>query len=160
MVTFELVPHEGFGPIKLGMGRSVCRELLATVGYDLSHEDKQVDYFVESAISLEFDDENHLSFIGINANDSFTTQMYGVNAFDTPADELFTLLAGKEDPAVNPEDVELSAYLFRQQIVALWDADEQYDYLGNFKRKIWGQVAIGNSSYLAAIDAINAQFDA
>jgi hypothetical protein len=45
-------------------------------------------------------------------------------------------------------------YRFPNQILTLWDADEQYDHQGGEGREVWAQVGIGNHAYMAAIDAI------
>ncbi|WP_139213161.1 hypothetical protein [Pseudomonas kilonensis] len=44
--------------------------------------------------------------------------------------------------------------MFPNQILTLWDADEQYDRQGGERREVWGQVGIGTSAYMAAIRAI------
>ncbi|MCK9740495.1 hypothetical protein [Pseudomonas syringae] len=45
-------------------------------------------------------------------------------------------------------------YFFPNQILTLWDADEQYDRQGEEELEVWGQVGIGNDAYVAAIEAI------
>ncbi|EPJ81519.1 hypothetical protein CFII68_18785 [Pseudomonas sp. CFII68] len=44
--------------------------------------------------------------------------------------------------------------MFPNQILTLWDADEQYDRQGGERREVWGQVGIGTNAYMAAIRAI------
>ena len=40
------------------------------------------------------------------------------------------------------------------QIMTLWQADTQYDYLGSESRLVWAQVGLGNERYLASISKI------
>ncbi len=152
MTTFDLIPHHGFGPVLLGMSRADARRALEAAGLVFDSSRDQSDYYASAAVQIESDDRNRVWFIGVNANDAFTTILYGLDVFDTPAAELFDAIAQRE--ARKPAHIDLSEYTFREQIVALWEADEQYDVLGHHRRPIWAQVAIGNADYLRACDAI------
>ena len=45
-------------------------------------------------------------------------------------------------------------YLFPDQILTLWDADEQNDHFGHEERAVWAQVGIGSEEYLEEIERI------
>lgn len=98
------------------------------------------------------DDAGCAQFIGISSYPVCSVTYFGKNAFDTPAQELFDLIAARDDSGEHRFND--SKYVFPNQIVTLWDADEQYDRLGNRSRLIWAQIGVGNRTYLAAIGEI------
>ncbi|TLU66923.1 hypothetical protein FE810_05300 [Thalassotalea litorea] len=146
-MEFLITPLIGIGPIKLGMLRDEIKEVLNDF-FDSTRGD--IDYYFNGNLQVEFD-ESRASFIGIAFDNSYTVFFEGVNVFDIDAVELFSLIASKESDRhrFNP-----SEYVFPEQILSLWDADEQYDYIGSHQRVVWAQIGLGSSSYLKAINEL------
>jgi hypothetical protein len=46
-------------------------------------------------------------------------------------------------------------YCSPNQILTLWDADEQYDRQGGEEREVWGQIGIGSKEYVAAVEGLH-----
>jgi hypothetical protein len=148
-----IVPGEGVGPIRFGMKRKDVRAAMAKIKLKLNYSHKAMDYFGrENAVQVEFI-RGTASFIGIAAGGlRFTSSIHDVEPFDTPARALFRLLA-KHDGAKGAK-YNAAEHLFRNTIVTLYDADEQYDHRGGGSRVVWAQVGVGDPRYLAAIDRI------
>ena len=144
MRSLKITPHHGLDNILFGMDRSEVRTTAEMMGFPLAHSSGDSDYFGRSEIEVEFSDGT-ASFIAVNANASFVTNLNGLDVFDTAAENVFSSIAKNETDSHEyvPEE-----YLFPDQVVALWGADTQYDYRSEKGRPIWGQVAIGDSRYL------------
>jgi hypothetical protein len=76
-----------------------------------------------------------------------------MDVFDTPADDLLTELEKHDTNDATLGDN--CSYCFPKLIVALWNADSQYDRRGRETRPIFGAVGIGDARYLSAIRAIH-----
>jgi hypothetical protein len=98
---------------------------------------------------VEFDGDHSAQFIGIACHPAYRLSYRGVNVFDVPANELFALIASFDGSGSH--EFNANEYEFPNQIVTLWEADEQYDRLGGEQRPMWGQVGLGNQRYLEAI---------
>ena len=155
MVTpnvLDLVPHVGIGPLHLGMTVAEADEALRPlVGAGVRKSHWSVNYFFDAALQFELGESGRIQFIGLAEHPKVLCRYHGHDVFDTPAPELFALVAARESGRHLYRDAE---YLFPDQIVTLYEADEQYDRKGNKSRPIWDQVGVGNSEYLAAIRAI------
>ncbi|MFB2726866.1 hypothetical protein ACE02H_05295 [Shewanella mangrovisoli] len=146
-MEFSINPHDGIGSIKLGMHRAEVREILDG-SFDSSRG--SLDYYFNGSLQVEF--ENDLvNFIGLALDESYVVTYFGVNVFDIEASELFALIAANE-PLEHTFD--RGEYVFPEQIITLYDADEQYDYLGNHRRSIWGQIGLGSKAYLKAVSSV------
>jgi hypothetical protein len=139
--------RDSIGPIKLGDSREQVRAALQDFGLSLNSSHGASDYFGEASVQVEYAGDGTAWFIGINSNTSNVCTYKGVNVFDTPAEDLFSLMAVDE---TNAAEFDEDGYVFPDQILTLWDADPQYDRLGGEVRPIWGQVGIGDDRYLAA----------
>jgi hypothetical protein len=151
MNELKLEPHLGIGPIRFGESREAVRATLAIAGLPFENSRRASDYFRDAAIQVEFDPFGRVHFIGVACHPSFTLTYHGSDVFDTPAQELFQLIATQDDSG--PHQFTKAEYLFPKQIITLWEADEQYDRRGA-GRPIWGQVGLGNQFYLEAIQAL------
>jgi len=151
---FQIIPHVGIGPIRLGASRADARISLAIAGFPLKLARGKVDFFCDSSIQVEYDDSDSIQFIGISCDPSYRLTYEGVNVFDITAPELFARVASQDGSGDHKyRDTE---YLFPNQMVTLWDADEQYDRLAGKKRVIWAQVGLGNRKYVDDCEAIDA----
>lgn len=149
-----IVPGAGVGPIRFGMSRADVRDAMAAIGMTLALANDNVDFFGdENAIQVEFIDDT-ASFMGVSCGDRFSSSIYDVDPFDTLARDLFQLIAQHDGSAGTAFDA--TEHCFRNSIVTLYAADEQYDHRGGQRRQVWSQVGVGDARYLAAIDAIDA----
>jgi hypothetical protein len=152
MPVFEILPLEAIGPARLGASRAAAREAMAVNGFPLEQSYGRVDYFCEASIQLEYGPGDEVQFIGVSGNSQLNFTFRGVDVFAISATELFSLIAASDDSGLHEFD--RYEYCFPNQILTLWDADEQYDRQGGEEREVWGQVGIGNDAYVAAIEAI------
>lgn len=147
LTSLVIHPHLRVGPVTLGASRCEVRQALAQLGINIESSRKSLDCFCEARIEVEYDDGT-VSFIGVGADVRVACMYEGTNLFDTSAQRAFELIAGNESGAHYFTRAE---YVFPDQIITLYDADEQYDYWGDGLRKVFGQVGIGDSRYLRAI---------
>ena len=155
MLNLEISPLIGIGPVKLGSLRLEARESLLSAGFPLESSRRSLDYFCNASIQVECGPDDRVRFIGISASERFIATFQSIDVFSRSAEELFSLIADADNSG--PHQFITSEYLFPNQIVTLWDADEQYDRQGNESRPVWAQVGIGNESYAAAIAAIRSR---
>jgi hypothetical protein len=147
-----IAPGDGVGPIRFGMPRAAVQGAMAELGMELARAKPRTDFFGdENAIQVEYIDDT-ASFIGVFCGECFSCSIYDVDPFDALAQDLFQLLAkhdGSDGAAFNSTE-----HCFRNTIVTLYEADEQYDHKGGQSRQVWSQIGVGDARYLAAIDAI------
>jgi hypothetical protein len=108
--------------------------------------------FFDSALQIEFGDSGRAHFIGVSNHPALLCLYEGRDVFNLAAPELFRLIASKEQAGAHTYSP--LEYLFPQQIVTLYEADEQYDRKGNGSRPVFAEVGVGNAEYLAAVNAI------
>jgi hypothetical protein len=148
----ELVvqPLLGMGPITFGTERSEVRRLLGEINLPLYRELGDSDYFGKQAsIQIEYADGT-ASFIGINAGVELRCTLYGSNVFELAAEDLHRHISAHES---SPPDFCESENLFLDQIISVYEADEQYDYLGEHTRLVYAQIGIGDERYLSSTTA-------
>jgi hypothetical protein len=150
--VLDLVPHVGIGPLHLGMTVAEADEALrALAGAGVRKSHRSTHGFFDGALQFELGKSGRIQFIGVAEHHMVLCRYDGHDVFDTPAPELFALITAHETGKHQYKSVE---YLFPDQIVTLYEADEQYDRKGKESRPIWGQIGVGNKEYLAAIRAI------
>ena len=100
---------------------------------------------------MTFFDDDILHFIGFAYSRNFNVAYHDNDPFDCKATALFKLINANE-----PTEIPFNDYdpLFPSQIIALWDAQEQYDYLGDHKRAVFATFSIGDQRYLDEMLAI------
>ncbi|KAB5619724.1 hypothetical protein F7234_21235 [Pseudomonas putida] len=154
MRTFEILPLQAIGPVRLGATRMETREVMAAMGYPLEAAREQLDYFSSNAVQISYDIDETVIFIGVSGSSTFQVTFKGFDVFNLAAPDLFSLMAEADNSG--PHEFNSYEYCFPNQILTLWDADEQYDRDGRGARAIWSQVGIGNDAYLGAVAAIEA----
>lgn len=152
-LAFDMIPHVGLGPVHLGADRAAVRASLARVGVSLTATRGSVDYFADSALTVDYRNDG-ACFLGVASGAPFLCRIDGIDPFDIAADALFAHLAEQDGGHHEYDEYE---YIFPSRIVTLWDADTQYDRRRRAAgredlRVIWGQVGIGNADYLEALD--------
>ena len=135
--------------MRLGMTRCQIRQEMEATGLSLEFSRNKLDYYYESSIQVESDENGCASFIGVASNQSIELIYKGCNLFALSAREVYDLISRHEGTA--PADYSDAGCLFPEQIISLWEADEQYDYYHGERTPAWGQIGVGNESYLAAI---------
>lgn len=147
-MILNIEPGSGIGPIKIGMTREQVLSVLGESNH--SGSGKNSEQYFDFSIDVEFTD-NKVTFIGVSQSKNYSLIYRGINVFDLEAECVFDLISKHE-----PEKHEFSdsQYVFPDQIITLWDADEQYDRLGDEQRKIWAQIGLGSNEYLQAIQRI------
>jgi hypothetical protein len=155
MKEFEILPRKGFGPLILGKSQDWCRGALKSIGFPVTSSRRFIDRADAGCIALEYDSDWNLQHIGLGVSEQFIARYEGVDVFDLPAPDLFALVAERDGTGEHTYDP--LGYTFRGQIVALWEADEQYDRRRGKTRPIYGSFGVGNDIYLKAIDEIPAK---
>ena len=148
MKLFALTPHVGIGPIKPGATRPEVRAAMSGIGCALESARRLIDYFCDSSVQVEYEEDETASFIGISSNEDLSLTFEGLNLFDLEAKEVFVRFAqcdGSGDHLFS----ELQ-YVFPSQVVTLYEADSQYDRSGGETRQVWGQIGCGDQRYLDA----------
>jgi hypothetical protein len=137
------------------MHRQELRRILFDFGLPLTETRNDLDYFCENALQVEYGNDDEADFIGVSCHQDYLTFYYGVNVFDTPAKRLFRLVAERDGSGNHVFDP--SGYTFPNQIITLWEADEQYDKYENETRKIWAQIGLGTQHYLDDVSEIRSR---
>lgn len=146
-LLFDLVPHVGIGPVRLGMTLAEVQAVLATlpnVGQRASRGN--LHYAFDASLQFELGVRDTIHFIGLASHPRIVCRYLGHDVFDTPAAKLFNLIASREPSAHHYRDTE---YVFPEQGITLYEADEQYDKRQAGKRMIWGQVGVGTAEFIA-----------
>jgi hypothetical protein len=149
----KIVPHVGIGPVRLGMTRAEVAAALAVVPNALpGHTERgpsKVDCYLRASIQIMFEKDETASLIEVACDPSTLCTYKGHDVFDLSGPELFAILAA--DDLSGEHLYNSSEYVFPELMVALWDADSQYDRKGNESRPVYAAVAVGDERYLALI---------
>ena len=147
-MILSIEPGIGIGPIKFGMSREEAQSVIGIKNH--SGSGKNTEKYFSYSVDVEFTD-NKVSFIGVSQDKNYSLLYKGFDPFDMEAAELFELVSQHESGEHVFDD---SQYIFPDQIITLWDADEQYDRKGGEERKVWAQIGLGSNVYLEAIQRI------
>jgi hypothetical protein len=142
----EFSPGVGIGPVLFGMSEAKVIQVLGQIGL----AGDGAFFGADNSVQVEYTNDA-VSFIGLAHSELFEARVCGADPFDTPAEDLFALIASHE-PA--PHTFDRTEYVFPNSIITLWDADEQYDPKG-LGRPMWGQVGLGNGVYWEQIQALS-----
>lgn len=154
--VFVFEPHKGFGPVALGSSREQARLVMASAGFPMERSRKRTDHYCRGSIQIESDDGGLVSFIGVSYSPAFDARYRDISVFGVSAEHLFGLIAGAD--ASGEHQYSAAEYRFPGQIMTLWQADPQYDYMGNESQAVWAQVGLGNADYAADIARMTGKF--
>jgi hypothetical protein len=151
----DITPHDGVGPVKLGMTRSAVKTALSSYdNHRLDQSDETLDYAFGNSLQIEYDNDGHVQFIGVGFYEDCGCDYWFADRHiaEYEASELFALLSqlDKSNPVFTPH----SEHCFASIGVVVSGADPQYDYLGDHQRPVYGQVSVINQQYLDAVAAI------
>lgn len=139
MLLLRISPGIGAGPIELGVEKGIIRRRLEKLGYPLTAEHGELDYFCNNALQLEYKN-GVVRFIGISEHPEIECTFDDIDVFDCEATALFRILSANESvpPSVSPGET----CFFPSQGLNLWESDEQYDRKGGYRRKVYAQIGI------------------
>jgi 8-oxo-dGTP pyrophosphatase MutT (NUDIX family) len=139
MLVLDINAGVGAGKLQLGANRQAARALMEELGYPLTYEQGTLDYFCENAVQLEYEGDQ-IRFIGISDHPEVHCTYHAIDVFDLEASELFKAVSQHEPvtPLVKPG----KTCFFPYQGINLWEADEQYDRKGGYKRRVYAQIGI------------------
>ena len=150
-LRFDIVPHAGIGPVRLGATLAGADAALAKVpgaGARRSRSPTVHSYF-DAALQIELGQSSTVQFIGISDHPKVLACYAGRDVFDLAAPDLFALIASNERRGRHR--YRGAEYLFRDQVVTVYEADEQYDRKGKRSRPVFGQVGIGSAEYVESL---------
>ncbi|HEX5871421.1 MAG TPA: hypothetical protein VFY65_13430, partial [Longimicrobium sp.] len=93
--VYDIVPHEGVGPVRLGMTRGEAREAMERAGVPLLpvHGETTRDACQDAGFQVSYDESGIVEYIELGRGGPFVARYQGVSVFTTPADEMVSLVA-------------------------------------------------------------------
>lgn len=137
MNTYIVIPHEGIGPVKLGMTRLEVRGVLGTPSavqeahekWGIEFPDK--DYFLDNAFQVEYSDHGRVCFIEASKHDAYRIEYLG---FDVHRDDPMAVIQAIE--RVSPPDRGNSEYPCNQTFldigVSIYREHSEEDHIDAF----------------------------
>ena len=152
MIIIELIPKKGIEHINFGMTRDEVRSIMVSkynAGTPEKRNDETECYF-ENSLQFSYEDDETLSFIEISSYPPIAVRILGINTWEIDGKELLELI--KQNDTMN-EQISEGGYnpIFQENIITLYELDEQYDVIGEFKGEKWGAIGIGDSRYYESI---------
>ncbi len=153
--VYDVLPHEGIGPVRLGMSRAEAREAMERAGVPPPEQvETSRDLYHHAAFQVSYDAFGTVEYIELGRDGPFGVRYLGVDVFTTPADELVALVA--ERAPYDPDDPELGfTYLFPALDLSLWrpvmpedceeeDEPDEYDC-----GRVFTTIGVGRRGYFA-----------
>ncbi len=129
MVTFEIIPHVGVGPVQFGMKAD---ELDAALGKPERVHGNRYDYL--SGFMVDLDESGRVVFIELADSPNFQATYRGVNLHHTAAQDAVTFISQFDTHDADDPEVGYS-YVFKKLQLSLWrgtvpedEADEDGKY--------------------------------
>lgn len=114
MRSFNITPHEGVGPIKLGMGR---KEVIKCFGLPEFDGDYRIGYF--DGFLIDFDDDDKVEFIELADSDQFQVMYKNINLHQLKANEVVSFIEQEDNYDKNDPEIGYS-YIFKMLQLILW----------------------------------------
>lgn len=123
MITYEVIPLKGVGPVLLGMSREEVRSVMGMPikSYKKTCDDSTLtDAYHKGGFQVFFDEHDRVEYAELSSSDdSFTAVYKGKEIFQMKADDLVDWIS--RDAPFDPEDRELGyAYVFPQLELSVW----------------------------------------
>jgi len=123
LTVYEVLPHVGVGPVRLGMSRDEVRRVMTgpcqpfRKGPFAAHE---TDAFHRSGFQVFYGGESPVvDYIELSRDSGFTASYRGVDVFAAPAERVIALFA--HDAPFDPRHPELGySYIFPGLDLSLW----------------------------------------
>jgi len=129
MHHYTIEPHNGIGPIRLGMSRSDVESIFGKPQFEQGERVGYLDGFM-----IDFDEAGRVEFIELANSLRFTATYRGKDLHALPADEVVELVG--QDDSFDQDDPEVGySYIFKGLQLSLWrptlpqspaDADGQH----------------------------------
>ncbi|MBW4040098.1 MAG: hypothetical protein HIU91_14790 [Acidobacteria bacterium] len=156
MVDLIINPRHSVGPFKLGFSRDEIRAAAIDAGIPVGQGREDMDLFLRNSVQVSYA-RGFVDFIGVSTSIDYRAFYRGVDISDISAKDLFQMAADADESG--PHIFNEFEYCFPNQILTLWEVDEQYDRsrrrFGGELRPMWAQVGIGTPGYLEAIRKID-----
>jgi hypothetical protein len=124
VITYDVAPHRGVGPVRLGMTRAEARVAMGLKPTPLGRRPAagpwRIDAYHKNAFQVHVDDEERVEYIELSSGEpSFTATYKGREVLALPADVLVRLVS--QDGAYDSQDPELGySHVFPSLELALW----------------------------------------
>jgi hypothetical protein len=129
MLEYEITPHVGIGPVKLGMP---IHDVEAVMGKPEHVHDNRHGYL--SGFMVDFDDTGKVEFIELASSELFQAKFNGINLHYVTADEAVNFVSQFDSYDRNDPEAGYS-YIFKKLQLSLWrgtmpedEADEDGKY--------------------------------
>jgi hypothetical protein len=156
MRIIELIPKKGIEHIQFGMSRKEV-QLIMIEKYNSAppqKRDEDTDCYFENSLQFGFEQDETLSFIEVSSYPPIGVRLFDLNVWEIDGKELFKALS--QIDAVNDKISEGGSNpIFIENIIALYDLDEQYDNSEDASTQKWGSIGIGDSRYYDTICQIH-----
>lgn len=152
MKIIELIPKKGIEHIDFGMTRDEVRSIMVdkyNAGSPVKRQEK-TECFFENSLQFSFEEDNTLSFIEVSSYPPIGVRILGINTWEVDGKELLDFLNGRDK--MNEKISEGGSNpIFQENIITLYELDEQYDVIGEFKGEKWAAIGIGDLRYYKSI---------
>ncbi|HYW13183.1 MAG TPA: hypothetical protein VE871_14580 [Longimicrobium sp.] len=119
MTTYDVVPHEGVGPVRLGMTRAESRAAMGLPVQSHGTGRDARDLYLDSAFQVFFDDADRVEYIELSHGGPFIARYESVDVFATDAEPLVELV--RQRAAYDENDPELGySYIFPALQLSVW----------------------------------------
>jgi len=146
--TFDVVPHEGIGPVKLGMTRD---EVAAALGEPGNGFEPTEWYWRSSAVHVCFDGNGRAEYIEVSAVEALQARLNDVPILEIDAEEALALLTALAP--YDPDDRELGySYIFPALELAVWrpvlpEEGDELDPFGDPIGRSFATIGVGVEGY-------------
>ena len=114
MITFNVIPLVGVGPVHFGMSRQEVRDALDVPVLSFTKGPSPttpVDAFLENAFQVFYDEDDYVGFIELSRSGPFTVLYKGTSIFETTAEELLEIASRDTNDDKDRAGTRLQFYL-------------------------------------------------
>lgn len=153
MDTYEVVPLQGVGAIRLGMTREETRSIMASPFQSRQRrfDPAAIDAYLEACFQIFFDDKDKVDYIELSRRGTFTALYKDASVFQTKVDNMVALVL--QDAEVDKSDREYGySYIFPALELSLWRAvmPEPQDDPADLEGVYFDTIGIGKFGYYSA----------
>ena len=107
MPTYQVIPHNSIGPVRLGMSRDEIRSLMGKPSaVQEAHERwgiefPDMDMFIDNAFQVEYDEAMNAVFIEVSKHDSYRIEFDGLDVHRDSLNDVICSLRRLDEPDIN-----------------------------------------------------------